>query len=257
MKLHLLRPLAFIDLETTGVQVGSDRIVEISILKVSPDGSKDLKTKRIHPTIAIPVQSSNIHGIYDQDVKDAPTFKMVAQELLLFLASCDLAGFNSNKFDIPLLMEEFLRAGIEFDLTGRKWIDVQTIFHKKEPRNLSAAYKFYCQKDLKNAHSAEADIVATFEILEAQLDRYPDLKNDVDYLHAISVQNSAADLAGMIVFNAEGIEVFNFGKHKGKSVVQVFASEPSYYKWIMDGDFPLYTKKVFTQLKLGKKENQH
>jgi DNA polymerase-3 subunit epsilon len=250
VQLNLTRPLAFFDLETTGINIGSDRIVEISILKVNPDGSKDIKTKRINPTIPIPPFVTSIHGIKDEHVKDSPTFKDVARELHAFLEGCDLAGYNSNKFDIPLLVEEFLRAEIDFDVTGRKFIDVQNIFHKKEQRTLSAAYKFYCQKDIENAHSAEADITATQEILEAQLDKYPDLKNDATFLHEFSKQNANVDLAGRIIFNKEGVEVFNFGKHNGKAVEVVFKSEPSYYKWMMDGDFPLYTKKIITQIRL-------
>ncbi len=250
MQLNLTRPLAFFDLETTGVNVGSDRIVELAILKVNPDGSKDLKTKRINPLIPIPEQASLIHGIKNLDVKDSPSFKEVAHELNLFLEGCDLAGYNSNRFDIPLLVEEFLRAEIDFDLKGRKFIDVQTIFHKKEQRTLSAAFRFYCQKDLERAHSAEADTIATQEILEAQLDKYPDLKNDMSFLHEYSTQTSNVDLAGRIVYNKEKIEVFNFGKHTGKPVEVVFQTEPSYYKWMMDGDFPLYTKKIITQIRL-------
>ncbi|MBI2269705.1 MAG: 3'-5' exonuclease [Bacteroidetes bacterium] len=250
MQLNLTRPIAFFDLETTGVNVASDRIVEISILKINPDGSKDIKTKKINPTIPIPPQSSAIHGIKDEDVKDCPTFKSVARELNTFLEGCDLAGYNSNKFDIPLLVEEFLRAEIDFEMAGRKCIDVQNIFHKKEQRTLSAAYKFYCKKDLENAHSAEADIIATQEILEAQLDKYPDLKNDAAFLHDFSMQNSAVDLAGRIIYNKEGVEVFNFGKHTGKSVEVIFKTEPSYYQWMMNGDFPLYTKKIITQIRL-------
>ncbi len=250
MQLKLTRPLAFFDLETTGISVGSDRIVEISILKVHPDGSKDIKTKRINPTIPIPEQATAIHGISNQDVKDSPAFREVASELSSFLADCDLAGYNSNRFDLPLLVEEFMRANIDFEVKGRKLIDVQNIFHKKEQRTLSAAFIFYCRKNLDNAHSAEADTLATFEILEAQLDKYPDLKNDTSYLHEFSTQNSNVDLAGRIVLNKAGKEVFNFGKHTGKEVELVFQSEPSYYRWMMDGDFPLYTKKIITQIRL-------
>jgi len=252
VQLNLIRPIAFFDLETTGINVASDRIVELSIVKVHPDGSKDIKTKRINPTIPIPSVTSAIHGIKDEDVKDSTTFKDVAHELNIFLQNCDLAGYNSNKFDIPLLAEEFLRSGVEFDLAGRKFIDVQNIFHKKEQRTLSAAYKFYCQKEMINAHNAEADILATVEILEAQLDKYPDLKNDTTFLHDFSRQSSNADLAGRIIYNKEGIEVFNFGKHTGKSVEEIFKKEPSYYKWMMSGDFPLYTKKIITQIRLRK-----
>jgi DNA polymerase-3 subunit epsilon len=250
VKLNLSRPLAFFDLETTGINVGSDRIVEISILKVNPDDSRDMKTRRINPVIQIPEQATAIHGIKNLDVKDSPTFKEIAPELNTFLEGCDLAGYNSNRFDIPLLVEEFLRADIDFDLKGRRFIDVQNIFHKKEQRTLSAAFQFYCQKNLEKAHSAEADTIATQEILEAQLDKYPDLKNDVPFLHEYSIQKSNVDLAGRITYNKDGIEVFNFGKHSGKPVETVFKTEPSYYKWMMDGDFPLYTKKIITQIRL-------
>ncbi|MCC6690007.1 MAG: 3'-5' exonuclease [Bacteroidia bacterium] len=256
MKLNLTRPIAFIDLETTGVNVGSDRIVEISILKLQPDYSKDIKTRRINPGIAIPPQATAIHGISNEDVKNAPTFKNIARDLNLFLANCDLAGYNSNKFDVPLLVEEFLRAEIDFDMSHRRMIDVQNIFHKKEQRTLSAAYKFYCQKELENAHSAEADTLATYEILEAQLDKYSDLKNDINFLSEFSTQNSNVDLAGRIIYNKEGIEVFNFGKHTGKAVAEVFKTEPSYYKWMMDGDFPLFTKKIITQIRLSAVSNK-
>lgn len=256
MKIQLERPLAFIDLETTGVNVGSDRIVELSILKIFPDGTKETKTKRINPTIPIPKSSSEIHGIYDKDVADAPTFKSIGKSLIQFLDNCDFAGYNSNKFDIPLLAEEFLRAEIDFDLTDRKLIDVQNIFHQMEQRTLVAAYKFYCQKELENAHSAEADIIATFEVLEAQLEKYDTLKNDINFLHEFSSRSNNADLAGRIVFNDKGVEVFNFGKHKDKSVEEIFKSEPSYYKWMMDGDFPLYTKKVITSIRLRAMNNK-
>ena len=256
MQLNLKRPIAFFDLETTGISVGSDRIVEISILKVNPDGSKDIKTKRINPTIPIPPQSTAIHGISDLDVKDAPTFKAVAHELNQFLHGCDLGGYNSNKFDIPLLVEEFLRVDVDFEVKGRKFVDVQNIFHKKEQRTLSAAYKFYCQKEIINAHSAEADIIATQEILEAQLDKYSDLKNEIDFLHEFSTQVPNVDLAGRIIYNKEGVEVFNFGKHTGKSVETIFKTEPSYYNWMMTGDFPLYTKKIITQIRLRTVNNK-
>lgn len=250
MNLNLTRPIAFIDLETTGVNVGSDRIVEISVLKIFPDGSKELKTKRINPTIPIPKQASEIHGIYDENVRDAPTFKAISKNLAQFLENCDFAGYNSNKFDVPLLVEEFLRADIDFDIKGRKLIDVQNIFHQMEQRTLVAAYKFYCNKSLENAHSAEADIIATYEILEKQLERYDELQNDMNFLHEFSSRSNNVDLAGRIVFNNKGVEVFSFGKHKDKPVEDVFKSEPSYYKWMMDGDFPLHTKKIITMLRL-------
>jgi DNA polymerase-3 subunit epsilon len=268
MLLNLNKPLAFFDLETTGINVGSDRIVEISILKVNIDNSTDILTKKINPTIPIPEFTSKIHGIYDKDVVDCPTFKDLAPQLAQFLTHCDLAGFNSNKFDVPVLVEEFLRAGIDFDLKHRKLIDVQNIFHYMEPRNLSAAYKFYCDKPLENAHSAEADTIATYEIFKAQIARYQDteltdekgnkfnpIKNDMNALSHLTARNKNADLAGRIIFNDKDIEVFNFGKHKDKSVKEVFEKEPSYYNWMMQGDFPLYTKKIITQIRLSMKTN--
>ena len=250
MKLKLNKPLAFIDLETTGINVASDRIIEISVLRLNTDGSKDIKTKYVNPTITIPEQSILIHGITNEMVKDAPTFKEIAGELNAFLKDCDFGGFNSNRFDVPLLVEEFLRAEVDFDMKGRKLVDVQVIFHKMEQRNLSAAYKFYCGKQITNAHSAEADIVATAEVLEAQLDRYPELKNDIDFLSEFSRQQPFVDFAGRIVYNEAGVEVFGFGKHKDKPVEAVFQAEPSYYQWMMDGDFPLYTKNIITQIRL-------
>src|SRR3990172_3701939 len=257
MKLNLTRPLAFFYLETTGVNVASDRIVEISILKINPDGNKEVKTMRINPGIPIPKEASEIHKIYDEDVKDCPSFKEAAHEISKFLEGCDLAGYNSNRFDVPILVEAFLRAEIDFEIKGRKLIDVQNIFHQMEPRTLCAAYKFYCSKPLENAHSAEADVTATFEILEAQLDKYSeDLKNDTTYLHNFTSKTKNVDLAARIVFNAKGIEIFNFGKHTGKSVEDVFAAEPSYYDWMMKGDFPLYTKKIITAIRLRSKSNK-
>jgi DNA polymerase III subunit epsilon len=256
MKLNLTRPIAFFDLETTGVNVGSDRIVEIAILKISPEGEKEIITERVNPTIPIPVQASQIHGIYDKDVADKPSFANIAQKLSTFLDNCDLAGYNSNKFDVPLLVEEFLRAGVDFEIKGRKLIDVQNIFHQLEPRTLSGAYKFYCSKELTNAHQAEADILATYEVLEAQLEKYENLKNDMAYLHEFSSRGNNADLAGRIVFNPQGVEIFNFGKHKDKPVADVFKSEPSYYDWMMNGDFPLSTKKVITAVRLRSLNNK-
>jgi len=249
-KIILNRPVAFIDLETTGVNVATDRIVEISILKLMPDYTTHTQTFRINPGIPIPADASAIHKIYDKDVKDSPPFKQLAPELLQLLEQCDLAGYNSNKFDIPLLVEEFLRVGIDFDMQDRKLIDVQNIFHKMEQRTLSAAYRFYCNKNLEDAHSAEADVKATFEILEAQIEKYDALKTDISFLHTFSSTSDYVDLAGRIVRDKKGTEVFNFGKHKGKPVVQVFRDEPSYYNWMMDGDFPLYTKRVITKLRL-------
>lgn len=249
-KLKLSRPIAFIDLETTGVNVGSDRIVEVSILKLLPDHTTQIHTLRINPGMPIPAESSAIHGIYDKDVAGCPTFKEIAPNLANILEHCDLAGYNSNKFDIPLLVEEFLRAEVDFNIQDRKLVDVQNIFHKLEQRTLSAAYKFYCNKTLENAHSAEADVRATFEVLQAQLEKYENLQNTVSFLHTFSSSSDYVDLAGRIVRNKSGVEVFNFGKHKGKPVAQVFKEEPSYYNWMMEGDFPLYTKRVITMLRL-------
>jgi len=250
MQLSLKKPIVFFDLETTGVDVSKDRIVEISILKLHPNGEKEIKTRRVNPEMPIPKQSSEVHGIYDEDVKDEPSFRALAKSLAQFIDNSDLAGYNSNKFDVPLLAEEFLRVGVEFDLENRKCVDVQNIFHKMEQRTLVAAYKFYCEKDLVDAHSAEADITATYEVLEAQLDRYEELENDVDFLAEFSERQRNVDLVGRIVYNEDDVEVFNFGKHKGKSVAEVFKKQPSYYSWMMDGDFPQYTKKVLTAIKL-------
>ena len=250
MKLNLKKPIAFFDLETTGIDVSKDRIVEIAILKVNPNQSTDTKTMRINPTIPIPKDTSKIHGIYDEDVKDAPTFKQEAKNISKFIEGCDLAGFNSNKFDIPLLAEEFLRADVDFSLKNRNFVDVQVIFHKKEQRTLSAAYKFYCKKDLEGAHGAEADTNATYEVLKAQLDMYDDLENDIEALSKISYHKKSADLAGRIVYNKAGEEVFNFGKHNGKRVVDVLEKEPGYFAWMLNADFPLYTKKILTEIKL-------
>jgi len=249
-KLKLHRPIAFIDLETTGVNVASDRIVEISILKLLPDHSTEVSTFRINPGMPIPAESSAIHKIFDKDVKDSPTFKQMAAQLISILDQCDLAGYNSNKFDIPLLVEEFLRVEADFDIQDRKLIDVQNIFHKMEQRTLAAAYKFYCNESLENAHSAEADVRATYEVLNAQLEKYENLEDSVAALHTFSSMSDFVDLAGRIVRDKQGVEVFNFGKHKGKPVALVFKNEPSYYNWMMDGDFPLYTKRVITKLRL-------
>ncbi len=249
-KLKLNRPIAFIDLETTGTNIASDRIVEISIFKLMPDGASQTDTFRVNPTIPIPAETSAIHGIFDKDIKDSPTFKQLSHELLTILEHCDLAGYNSNKFDIPLLVEEFLRADVDFDIENRKFIDVQNIFHKMEQRTLAAAYRFYCNKELVGAHGAEADVKATYEVLIAQLEKYDSLEGNVAYLQKFSSANDAVDLAGRIVRDKAGVEVFNFGKHKGKPVAQIFKSEPSYYNWMMDGDFPLSTKRVITKLRL-------
>jgi len=261
MKLNLKRPLAFFDLETTGVNVASDRIVEIAILKAMPDGSELIKTLRINPEMPIPLESSLIHGIYDEHIKDEPTFKIVAAEIAEFIGDADLAGYNSNRFDIPVLLEEFLRAGVDFDMSDRKFVDVQNIFHQMEQRTLRAAYKFYCNKDIINAHSAEADITATYHVLLAQLERYAGVDfedkqgnisqpvlNDVDALHLFTNMNKPVDFAGRMVFNDKDEECFNFGKHKGRTVEQVFDLEPSYYSWMKQGDFPLYTKKKLDEV---------
>lgn len=250
MKLNLKNPIVFFDLETTGINVSSDRIVEITYLKVEPNGNKTSKTLRINPQMHIPEQASAVHGIYDQDVADCPTFRQVAASIAKDIEGCDLAGYNSINFDIPLLVEEFLRADIDIDLKRRKFVDVMVIFYKQEPRNLSAAYKFYCGKDLSNAHSSEADTMATLEILEAQLCRYDDLENSVDFLSEYSSHNKNVDYAGRIIYDDKKREIFNFGKYKGMLVVDVFQRDPSYYQWMMNGDFPLYTKKVITRLKL-------
>jgi DNA polymerase-3 subunit epsilon len=250
LELNLRRPIAFIDLETTGINVSTDRIVEISVLKINPNGKEEWMTTRINPGMPIPPKSTAIHGITDKDVADAPTFKEIAKNLAAFLEGTDLAGFNAIKFDIPVLAEEFLRINIDFNFLKRKYVDVQVIFHRKEQRTLAAAYHFYCKKDLENAHSSKADTQATFEVLKAQLDRYNDLENDVEKLAEFSSFNNIADFAGRIIFDENGTEIFNFGKHKGKLVETVFREEPSYYSWMMNGDFPLYTKKILTEIKL-------
>lgn len=250
MKLNLKNPLVFFDLETTGINVASDRIVELSYLKVYPDGKEDVKTYRVNPTIPIPKQASDIHGILDEDVKDAPTFSEIAKTIAKEFEGCDLAGYNSNKFDIPLLAEEMIRAEVDIDFKKRKFIDVQVIFLKKEPRTLGAAYKFFCNKELVDAHSAEADTRATYEILQAQLDKYDDLENDVDKISEFSSHNKNADFAGRIIYNDKGEECFNFGKYKGQKVIDVFEKDPGYYGWMINNDFPLYTKNLLTQIKL-------
>jgi len=250
MELNLKKPLVILDLETTGVSIASDRIVEISAMKVSPGGGEEWLTMRLNPGIPISPEATRVHGITDADVANEPHFKDVAKRIASFLEGCDLAGFNSMKFDIPILCEEFLRVNVDFNPARHRYVDVQVIFHKKEQRTLGAAYKFYCDRELENAHSARADAAATYEVLKAQLDRYPDLENDIEKLSSFSAFNNNADLAGRIVFNEQGTEVFNFGKHKGKPVVQVFKEEPSYYSWMMNGDFPLNTKQVLTAIKL-------
>ncbi len=254
MRLNLKRPIVFFDLETTGVDTAKDRIVEVSMIKVMPDGEEVVRTRRINPQMHIPEQASEIHGITDEDVKDCPTFAQVAKSMAQFIEGCDFGGFNSNRFDLPMLVEEFLRAGVDVDFKRRRFIDVQNIFHKMEQRTLVAAYKFYCDKNLKEAHSAEADTRATYEVLMAQLDRYPDLQNDVAALADFSERGQTADYAGRIGYNEKGEEIFNFGKYKGRRVSDVFRDEPSYYAWMMNGDFPLYTKKVITEIYLREKK---
>ena len=250
MELNLRKPLIVLDLETTGVSIASDRIVEFSALKVSPGGAEEWLSMRLNPGIPISPEATRVHGITDADVANEPHFRDVARRIAAFLEGCDLAGFNSMKFDIPILCEEFLRVNVDFNPARHRYVDVQVIFHKKEQRTLSAAYKFYCDKELENAHSSKADAAATYEILKAQLDRYPDLENDIGKLSSYSAFNNNADLAGRIIFNEQGQEVFNFGKHRGKPVEQVFREEPSYYSWMMNGDFPLNTKQVITAIKV-------
>ncbi len=253
MKLNLKKPIIFFDLETTGINITSDRIVEISYHKVSPNGREETKTLRINPERPIPAESTAVHGISNEDIADCPTFKEVAKEIARDFEGCDIAGYNSNRFDIPMLGEEFLRADVEIDLMRHRCIDVQVIFHKMEQRTLSAAYQFYCGKDLTNAHSAEADTIATYEILQAQLDRYPTLVNDMDELAKFTTQNKNVDYAGRFVYNDKGQECINFGKHKGKPIEDVLRTDHGYFGWIMQSDFPLQTKKVLTAIKLRMK----
>ena len=250
MRLNLKNPLVFFDLETTGIDITKDRIVEISYVKVFPNGKEESKTMRINPERPIPPESTAIHGITDDDVKDCPTFKAVAKTLAAQIEGCDLAGYNSNRFDIPLLAEEFLRADVNIDLNRRKFVDVQTIFHKMEQRTLSAAYKFYCNKTLENAHTAAADTMATYEVLQAQLDRYPELQNDIAFLSDFSSYNNNVDFAGRMIYNDKKEEVFNFGKFKRRLVEDVLKNEPGYYAWMMNSDFPLNTKQKLTEIKL-------
>ena len=246
--LELTRPIAFLDLETTGVNLSSDRIVEIAIIKIMPDQTRVVKRKFINPEILIPKASSDIHGITDEMVKDAPTFKQAGNEIKQFLEGCDLGGYNSNRFDIPILMEEFLRAGMDVDLSNRRMIDVQHIFYTMEPRTLTAAYKFYCQKELENAHSAEADVSATIDVLMSQVERYNKLGNSIDSILATIGEEKIVDYARRFSFDDKGIEVLNFGKYKGRSVSEVLKSEPHYYDWMMRGDFPLHTKQKLTEI---------
>ncbi|MEI6577191.1 MAG: exonuclease domain-containing protein [Bacteroidota bacterium] len=263
MELKLDKPIIFFDLETTGINFVNDRIVEFCFLRINPDGTQKVWTQRINPGMPIPKEATAIHHITDEDVKDMPSFKSVAHEVSQFLAGCDLGGFNNIKFDIPFIAEEFLRAEVDFDLKGKRFVDVLNIFHKMEQRNLKAAYRFYCNQELDGAHSAEADTLATYEILKSQLDRYVGVEyedkfgskqipihNDMQALHDFSYHNRSADLAGQLIFNDKNQEIFNFGKYKGMTVESVFSREPSYYDWMMKADFPLYTKKVITAIKL-------
>lgn len=246
--LQLTRPIAFIDLETTGVSLSSDRIVEIAIIKLLADGTRQTKRKLINPQMSIPKVTSDIHGITDEMVKDAPTFKQVGNEIKMFIENCDLGGYNSNRFDIPILMEEFLRAGMDVDLSTRRMVDVQHIFYTMEPRTLSAAYKFFCDKELVNAHSAEADVDATIDVLEAQLKRYGQLGNTIDSVLGVIGEEKIVDYARRFSFDDKGNELFNFGKHKGRLVTDVLKAEPQYYDWMMRGDFPLHTKQKLTEI---------
>lgn len=253
MNLKLHKPLCVFDLETTGTNVSSDRIVEICILKVNPDASRESKTWLVNPGMPIPDASSQVHGIYDKDVMSAPSFKEIAAKVLEMIKDSDLGGFNSNRFDIPVLAEEMLRAEIDFDLSKHRFVDAQTIFFKKEPRNLGAAYQFYCGKTLENAHSAEADTLATFEVLDAQIGKYDDLPNDIAGLSEFSFHQKNADLAGFIGFNDKQEETFNFGKYKRQTVKSVFTKDLGYYSWLQNADFPLYTKKIWTKIQLSSK----
>lgn len=255
MKLDLRNPIIFFDLETTGINVAVDRIVELSYLKIDLNGNELSRTIRVNPGIPIPKQASEIHGITDEDVKDSPAFNEIAKTIVQEFEGCDLAGYNSVRFDIPLLAEEFLRAGVDIDLKKRKFVDVQVIFMKMEPRTLSAALKFYCGKELTDAHSAEADTRATYEILQSQLDHYSNLQNDISWLADFSAHNRNVDFAGRIILDDKEVEVFNFGKYKGRAVADVLVQDPGYYGWMMQGDFPLYTKKVLTSIKLRALKN--
>ena len=250
MELNLKKPIIFFDLETTGTDISKDRIVEICYIKVLPDGREVEYSKRVNPGMHIPESASAVHGIYDDDVKDCPAFKEIAREIAAEFEGCDIAGFNSNRFDLPLLAEEFLRAQVDIDLSRMRAIDVQVLYHKREPRTLSAAYKFYCGSELENAHSALADTRATYEVLKAQLSHYSDMENDMEALSKESSFNNSVDFAGRIVYDENGCEVFNFGKYKGMSVEAVLVRDPGYYGWMMNGDFTLNTKQVLTRIKL-------
>lgn len=252
MQLQLTKPICFFDLETTGTNVAKDRIVEISILKVYPNGNKESRTWLVNPEMPISPESEAVHGISNEKVANEPTFKQLSKEIYKMIKDSDLAGFNSDRFDIPLLVEEMLRADIDFDMKNMVSVDVQTIFHKMEKRTLEAAYKFYCDKNLEDAHSAEADTLATYEVLLAQLERYPELENNVKKLSEFTTRKQSLDFAGFIILDEEERAVFSFGKHKGKMVEEVLEAEPGYFGWILNADFPLYTKKVLTQIKLSK-----
>lgn len=256
MQLKLTKPICFFDLETTGINVAKDRIVEISILKVFPNGNKESKTWLVNPEMEIPDEVIAVHGISNEKVANEPTFKQLSKEVYAMIKDSDLAGFNSDRFDIPLLAEEMLRAEVDFDMKHMVSVDVQTIFHKMEKRTLSAAYKFYCDKDLEAAHSAEADTLATYEVLLSQLERYPELENNVKKLSEFTTRKKSLDFAGFIGVNEDKEPTFAFGKHKGKTVDEVMEKEPGYFGWILNADFPLYTKKVLTQLKLNKLNNK-
>jgi len=256
MKIKLSKPICFFDLETTGINISKDRIVEVSVLKVFPNGNKESRTWLVNPEIHIPIEVSNIHGITNEMVANEPNFKTIGNQLKEMINNCDLGGFNSNKFDIPLLAEEFLRSNIDFDLENIKCIDVQNIFHKMEKRTLGAAYKFYCKKELIDAHSSKADTLATYEVLEAQIDIYSELENNVNFLSEFSSRNKTVDLAGFIIYDQNNIPCFSFGKHKGKSVDFIIDNEPGYFGWILNSDFPMYTKKILTKLRLNKLNNK-
>lgn len=256
MQLNLKRPICFFDLETTGTNVAKDRIVEIAILKIFPNGNKESKTWLVNPEMQIPDDVVAIHGISNERVEGEPTFKQLSKEIYNMIKDSDLGGFNSDRFDIPLLAEEMLRSGIDFDMKNTVSVDVQTIFHKMEKRTLGAAYKFYCDKELTDAHSAAADTTATYEVLLSQLDRYPELENNIIKLAEFSTHRQFADFAGFLGYDEEGVEIFSFGKHKGKKVLEVLEKEPGYFGWILNADFPLYTKKVLTQIKLSQLNNK-
>lgn len=256
MNLKISKPICFFDLETTGVNISNDRIVEISILKIFPNGNKESKTWLVNPEISISEEVSKIHGITNEMVRNEPTFKFIAQDVYSMICNCDLAGFNSNKFDIPLLAEEFLRSSVDFSLENVLTIDVQNIFHKMEQRTLSAAYKFYCGKSLNNAHSSKADTLATFEVLESQIEKYEDLNGNVNFLSEFSRRGKNVDLAGFIKYNENNLPCFSFGKHRGKTVDYVLENEPGYFGWLLNAEFPMYTKKVLTNLRLKKLNNK-